>query len=287
MRDERTFILVHDGIEDHPKIAALSDRAFRVFVTTLGYCSRNTTDGVLRTPVWAKRASKKVRDELEAELVHRPGHTCRKCPPVPEGHVLMHDYLDWQRSSAQIDARKALRSEGGKWGGHRRWHIGKGITDPECGYCNGTLEPPSTVSNTDRSTHSKPNDPPNRTDMGSGYTEVRGQKSYPVETLGGEGPEGQRASARGTRPADRCARHRDDPNPGPCRDCAIARTAASTWETQEAERRAAIREAIDTAIADPRQRCDHGTDGGRHIRPDTGQSATCAQCRAQTTREAS
>lgn len=291
-RDERTFILVHDGIEDHPKIAALSDRAFRVLVGTWGWCSRNQVDGFIREAVWRKRAPKKVRDELEAELVHRPGHTCRKCPPVPESHVLMHDYLDWQRSAAQIEQRKAERSQGGKWGGHLRWHAGKRITDPDCGYCNGTLQPPSTSSTapstddtTDRSTHSTTDNSPNGSDMGPGCSEVRGQRSYLVETLGGGVPD---SNGRATpRPPERCPKHQTAPTSEPCGKCGDARRAAAAWDDADAARREHIARDIEAARADPRQRCEHGADGGLFVHPVTGQSATCAHCRQATNREAS
>jgi hypothetical protein len=141
MPDERTFIKVHDGIEDHPKIATLSDRAFRVLVTTWGWCARNETDGLIREAVWKKRAPKRVRDELEVELVHRPGHSCTNCAPVPAGHVKMHDYLEHQRSAAEIEEKRELKRLGGRKGNHNRWHRDLGKYDPECELCRHEVPP--------------------------------------------------------------------------------------------------------------------------------------------------
>jgi hypothetical protein len=126
--DERTFIKVHDGIEDHPKIAPLSDKAFRVLVTTWAWCSRHKTDGRLPTAVWQKRASAKVRAELEtAGLVDNF-----------EGHVLMHDYLKHQRSAEEIDEMREAKQFAGRIGNHKRWHVGQGIVDATCEFCVDT-----------------------------------------------------------------------------------------------------------------------------------------------------
>ena len=50
---ERPFIKVHDDIEDHPKMAPLSDAAFRLIVTSWGWCHRYDTDGRMPAAVWA------------------------------------------------------------------------------------------------------------------------------------------------------------------------------------------------------------------------------------------
>ena len=39
------WVKLDDGFTDHPKIASLSDSAFRTFVTALCYCNKNLTDG--------------------------------------------------------------------------------------------------------------------------------------------------------------------------------------------------------------------------------------------------
>ena len=43
--DRRTYITVHDGMPEHPKVDALSDKAFRALVGLWCWCSRNLTDG--------------------------------------------------------------------------------------------------------------------------------------------------------------------------------------------------------------------------------------------------
>ncbi|CRK59045.1 hypothetical protein [Alloactinosynnema sp. L-07] len=193
LRDERTFIAVHDGIEDHPKIAELSDAAFRLLVTTWGYCSRYTTDGFVKDAVWRKRGTPKARRELEAELVHKPGHDCPKCPPVPPGYVRFHDYLEHQRSAKDIEERQEQKREAGRRGNHQRWHVDQNIVEPSCRYCTGQQDdgsqvrsqPPSqTGSQTDRETIAE--------------EEVEEEEKKKITTPVGGKPHQPRASAKTT-----------------------------------------------------------------------------------------
>lgn len=106
-RDKRTFITVHDGMPDHPKIEPLSDNAFRLLVTLWCWSSRNRTDGEIPEGVWKRRGSLKSRRELmRAGLVEARGED-----------VDMHDYLEHQRSAAEIDELARKRAEAGSKGG--------------------------------------------------------------------------------------------------------------------------------------------------------------------------
>lgn len=93
-------------------------------------------------------------------------------------------------------------------------------------------------------------------------------------SIKGQG-EGTRENAR---PSPHCDLH-----PGgtdkPCRGCAEARRAAEAWDGAQVLRSKQIAREVERAIADPRERCHHDTDGGLFIHPLTGQSATCAFCR--------
>src|SRR5215469_12896847 len=64
MPDDRTYIKVHDGMPDHPKVEALSDAAFRLLVTLWCWCGRHLTDGRIPEGIWSRRGSAKARDEL-------------------------------------------------------------------------------------------------------------------------------------------------------------------------------------------------------------------------------
>ena len=106
-RDDRTYIKLHDGMPEHPKIEALSDAGFRAVIDLWCWCSRHLTDGKVSTAVWTKRVTLKVRRELlAAGLAH----------PTDDG-VEMHDYLQHQRSAAEVAELKEKRREAGRKGG--------------------------------------------------------------------------------------------------------------------------------------------------------------------------
>jgi len=107
MPDDRTYIKVHDGMPDHPKVEALSDAAFRLLVTLWCWCGRHLTDGRIPEGIWSRRGSAKARDELlTAGLVEANGTG-----------FYMHDYLEHQRSAEQVAELKAKRRAAGSMGG--------------------------------------------------------------------------------------------------------------------------------------------------------------------------
>jgi hypothetical protein len=109
-KDSRTFIRVHDGMPDHPKIEGLSDGAFRLIMTMWCWCSRYLTDGHVPATTWNKRGTPKARRELiAAGLVEET-----------DDGVQMHDYLDWQRSAEEVDQLRQKRRDAGRRGGQAK-----------------------------------------------------------------------------------------------------------------------------------------------------------------------
>lgn len=124
-REEITYILLHDRMPDHEKIAPLTDAAFRRLVKGWCWCSVNHKDGWMPWVVWEGMTTPGQRTELEnAGLVEHGGD-----------RAVFHDYLDIQRSQAEIADLKAAKSKAGIKGNHRRYHVNKGVRDPECPLC--------------------------------------------------------------------------------------------------------------------------------------------------------
>jgi len=239
--DPRTYIRVHDGMPDHPKIEPLSDKAFRVLVSTWCWSSRQRTDGRVKRAVWNKRATPAVRRELAtAGLVEEDG---------PD-HFRLHDYLDWQRSKAEIDERdaerRAAKQKASALGNHRRWHTGPGGTpSPDCPHCTshpGSQRDPNRDNGRDR------NGIPEGSIRGIGIGIGRESGS-----VGGEGTD-PNASDSKIAPAPifdpenpRCAAHAHIPPGQPvpsCRTCAdVRRQAIAAAEHVAAEETDARRQA--------------------------------------------
>lgn len=238
--DGRTYIRVHDGMPDHPKIDALSDKAFRLLIETWCWCSRHLTDGQVPRATWNRRGTPKVRRELvEAGLVEDHG----------SDGVVMHDYLEHQRSRAQVEDINDARREASIKGNHRRWHVGKGRTDPNCPLCDP-------ISDTPGIGKAIPEGVPKESQnvaigRGIGIGREEGVK------LGGDVPDPNASDSTAPAPIfdpenPRCARHAHiapgQPVPS-CRECADVRRQARqmTTEQQAADQaeRAARRAAID------------------------------------------
>ena len=133
MADTRTYIKVHDGMPDHPKVDGLSDRAFRLLVESWCWCSRHLTDGKMPAATWRKRGTPKARKELIAAGLVRE---------TADG-VDMHDYLQHQRSAEEVQQIRDAKGKGGALGNHIRWHVSRGVVDPDCAHC----EPPNRFAN--------------------------------------------------------------------------------------------------------------------------------------------
>lgn len=137
------FIKVHEDMPDHPKIEPLSDRAFRLLVETWCWCKRMSNDGQMSVTTWSRRGSAKARQELEVAGLVKVGDV-----------VQVHDFLQWQSSKAQIEAKQEAKSRGARLGNHRRWHVKQGARDPQCEFCLvsvATDERSDTESLSDRS----------------------------------------------------------------------------------------------------------------------------------------
>lgn len=122
--DDLIFVRMDVNLPNHPKLIDASPEAKWLYVTSWCISGRNLTDGVVRPRVAAAEADvdASTGDELvEIDVWHKPGHKCKSCPEPPRGHVVIHDYLDHNRSRAEVEQLKAKRSEAGKKGADRRW----------------------------------------------------------------------------------------------------------------------------------------------------------------------
>lgn len=145
MEDGRTFIRVHDGMPDHPKVEPLSDKAFRLLIETWCWCSRQRTDGHVPAAVWRKRGTPAARRELV---------TARLVADLGQEGVQVHDYLKHNRSRAQIDefsaSKAARRSEAALKANHARWHVGEdGTPSADCRLCHPDSDSAPTGSGSD------------------------------------------------------------------------------------------------------------------------------------------
>lgn len=200
MADDRTYIRVHDGLDEHPKVEPLSDAAFRLLLRSWFYCSRNRTDGHIKDVIWRKRGTAKARAELLASGL------VEQC----NGYVQMHDYLEHQRSAAEIQLLQEVRGDTGSYGNHVRWHVVRRKPKKGCEHCETVANGSQMGSQTDR----KP--------IASTEAEAEAERSTSVQ--GGSHVSSGPGNAPPLYP-DRCLVHEDEPTPPPCGKCADVRKA--------------------------------------------------------------
>jgi hypothetical protein len=123
-KDRRTYVRVHDGLTDHPKIVEVGGEAAWLYVSALCYSSRQLTDGLV-----PKRLIPRLTDGSKPEasasallrvgLLHEGEHDCPRCPVGGPDVYVVHDYLEHQRSASEVAALREKRSAAGQRGGKR------------------------------------------------------------------------------------------------------------------------------------------------------------------------
>ena len=99
---------------DHPKIAGLSDAAFRAHVEMILYSRRYLTDGHIAKQI-AKRWPSNAVAELLANDPDRPSLSQND-----DGDYIIHDFAEMQETREEVQVKRAKRAEAGRLGGRAR-----------------------------------------------------------------------------------------------------------------------------------------------------------------------
>lgn len=110
-RDRRLYMTFPIDFDEHPKVEALSDAAFRAFVSMNGYSRRHDLDGRIPAPL----ARKKWRPRVLAELV--ASHPERPLVLLADDVYVIRDYAEHQFTTADLEDLKQKRSKAGALGG--------------------------------------------------------------------------------------------------------------------------------------------------------------------------
>jgi hypothetical protein len=102
------------GFPFHPKIRALTDAEYRVHSTAIIYANEHLTDGLIERDVvdmFKGYKPKVVQGLVDRGLWH-----------YHDDGWTIHDYLDWNKSRAQVLAIKATKSRAGRAGANAKWN---------------------------------------------------------------------------------------------------------------------------------------------------------------------
>lgn len=136
-----TWIKLNDNVPRHPKVARLSDRAFRRWIQGICYASEFLTDGVLPEAFLCTVSHRDLTELVEAGLWRVP----------EDGRVLIHDYLDHQSSKEVVSQRRAEAK--GRVARHRR----KPVENSRCNAVgNASVTDPDTDTDTETDSPLRP-----------------------------------------------------------------------------------------------------------------------------------
>lgn len=110
-RDRRLYMTFPIDFDEHPKVEALSDGAFRAFVSMNGYSRRHDLDGSIPALLARKKWKPRVLDELVASHPERP------LVLLEDGVYVIRDYAEHQFTTADLEDLKQKRSRAGALGG--------------------------------------------------------------------------------------------------------------------------------------------------------------------------
>ena len=135
--DRRVWARLTVDFADSPKVAGLSDAAFRTLVEMILWSRKMMTDGVIPASVARRRWGAKTQTETHSvtDSVTDSGthyetdpvtELCTNHPTSPslsrtcDGDYMIHDFLDHQESAEEVNARNARNSANGRRGGRPR-----------------------------------------------------------------------------------------------------------------------------------------------------------------------
>lgn len=108
------WVNLDDQFPSHPKIMPLSDAAFRLHISGICYCNKHLTDGLIGAEA-VPTLRPRYRPNMLAELIDRGLW-------MAHGDVYeIRDFLDWNRSKADVEAERDRKRSAGRKGAEKRW----------------------------------------------------------------------------------------------------------------------------------------------------------------------
>jgi hypothetical protein len=126
-----TWVKLDDGFPESPKVIGLSDKAFRVHVRALCYCSQHLTDGWVPSAKALEWGAKSVAELIDARL----------WLPHVTGYAI-HDFLDYNPSSESVKNERRKARERRANGGKRSGDVRANVMNPDPTRPDPTPKPP-------------------------------------------------------------------------------------------------------------------------------------------------
>ena len=106
-KDRRLYARFDINMDEHPKIAGLSDAAFRALFESIFYARRQLTDGFIDDRVMQRRWGHDVANEIASNDIDKPSLV------KVDGGYQIHDFAEHQVTTADIQAKRDAGRKGG------------------------------------------------------------------------------------------------------------------------------------------------------------------------------
>jgi len=112
---------------DHPKIAVLSDAAFRAHVEMILYAARYQTDGIIQNQIAKRWVSDAVTELLNNDT------SAPSLRQLEGGDYQLHGYGEMQQTRQEIEQKRQIYAENGRLGGRPKKTklVSKAVTGSE------------------------------------------------------------------------------------------------------------------------------------------------------------
>jgi hypothetical protein len=101
------WFALDDGFDSHPKVRKAGNAAVGLFVRLGVHATKHLTEGHLDGDIVRDYGTPAtVRKLISVGMLHAFGHDCKRCEQPTEDGYVIHDYLDYNKSRAQIEAAR-------------------------------------------------------------------------------------------------------------------------------------------------------------------------------------
>lgn len=121
------WVKLDDGFVIHAKSLMVGPEGTWLDLAAISHCNRFHTDGVLSCDVVRsfglqvgmsrQKVDTLIRRLVDAGRWHEPSHQCPRCVEPRSGHLVIHDYLEYQPSAEASHRKSAARASAGRRGG--------------------------------------------------------------------------------------------------------------------------------------------------------------------------
>jgi hypothetical protein len=141
------WVRIDENAMDHPKFLALTDGAWRLWCEGQAYCQKHLTDGCI--PFAALKGFRYYSPSRLKNLLQTNVHGKAACWTQSEnGDIVVHDYLDWNDSRAEVlQARQMGRERRRKYRERHASLDADETANVSCGVGSSSL--PSSSSSTE------------------------------------------------------------------------------------------------------------------------------------------